>query len=226
MADNPTLASSRRALALAVVLLLTLGACSDSRPRATPPTTTQATTGSLLGGLITPSQLRRVPGFSTATVTGVPDVSVFADPDPRGPCGAVIVPPALTDAVGAAWESNTIRGGAQVVVRRPAAELQRYMAARIANTSQGCPPFFVTTRTGAQQEVKFESAVRVTRQADQSFAVVMAVKVGAEVRAQTIIEVRTGNLLSRVVLFTSGPLGGSIIRGIASLAAKSLLNVS
>ncbi|MDP1794889.1 MAG: hypothetical protein Q8K63_12220 [Acidimicrobiales bacterium] len=215
----------RGAAAAFVAVALATGACSDGGTTVAPPATTVAFTGPLVPALLTQSQLRRVPGFSTLVVVDVASATAFAEPDPRGPCGAPVPQLPLDDAMGTAWSSNTIRGGFQLVVRRPATELQRYMTARLRNTSENCPPFKIRTRSGGEQELKFESAVRITREAAQSFAVVMAVRVGADVRAQTIIEVRTGNLLSRAVLFTSRPVGSSVVRGIAALMAKSQRNV-
>lgn len=208
---------------LAVVLL---GACNGGGGGATGPTSTIPSTGALDAALLTQSQLRRVPGLSTATVSGLPTVDVFDDPDPRGACGGSVPRLGLADAIGTAWKATTIRSGAQVVLRRPAKELQQYLAARIKDARADCPVFEIKNRAGATQEMKFERAVSVTRNADQSLAIVLAVRVNGAVRAVTTIEVRTNNVLSRVVIFTNRPMPVPTVRGVASLIAKSLEAVS
>ncbi len=211
--------------ALLIALALVLGACSNGGAAA-PTASTVPSNGPLAPALLTQSQLRRVPGLSTTTLSGLPKIDVFDDPDPRGPCGRSIPRLGLADAIGASWHAESIRAGAQVVLRRPAAELQSYMQARIQNAVADCPAFEVTSRRGTKQQMKFDASVSITRNADQSLAVVMAIKVNGTVRAATTIEVRTGNVLSRAVVFTNQPMPVPTVRGIASLMAKSLEAVS
>ncbi len=212
----------RGAHALAAIAALVLASCSDGGAASTTTPSTISSGGSLAPALLTSSQLRRVPGFSTATLTSVPKVEVFDDPNPRGPCGGAVPRINLDDAIGSSWTANTIRSGAQLVLRRPATELQTYMAARIRDAVADCPVFQLQSRTGVAQEMKFDDAVNVTRDADQSLAIVMAIRLNGEVRAATTIEIRNGNVLSRAVVFSSRPMPRSTVRGIASLMAKSL----
>lgn len=212
---------------MCAVLLVLSGACSSGPARpATATPTTIASTGPLDAALLTQSQLRRVPGFATAVVAALSDIRVFADDEPRGPCGAELDPLPLDDALGAAWQTSSIRAGGQLVLRRPARQLQRYIAARIDDAQPDCPVFETKTARGETQEAKFDVAIPVTRNADQSLAVVTAVQTNGTVRALTTIEIRTGNLLSRVVVVTDVPMPTPTVRGIASLMAKSLSAVS
>jgi hypothetical protein len=150
------------------------------------------------------------------------DVKVFKDPDPRGPCGAKVPVLKLTDAVGLSWAAPTIRGGAQLVIRRPAGEAKRYLTARLNDIHPRCAVYTTKTAQGVTQEVKYEGAVRVASQADQALAVVTAIRIRNEVRAATAIEVRRGDVLSRTVIFTEVPMDNTIVRGIAALMANGL----
>lgn len=217
---------------LCVMAVTLLGACnggaSGNKAQPTPsgPTTTLATTGPLDPALINQSQLRRVPGFSTALVAPLADAVAFDEPDPRGPCGASMPVLAFDEAAATGWRASNLRAGGQVVVRRPAGELQSFMAARIRDARENCPAFEMKNRQGQMQISKFDAAVHVTRNADQSLAVVMAVRVNGVLRAATTIEVRTGNLLSRAVVVTNKPMGTPTVRGLASLMAKALDSVA
>ena len=205
-----------------VALLLPLASCSNGGTNAQAPTTTVPVPAEVSSALLTASKLRRVPGFSTAKVANVASLEVFDDPDPRGPCGTPVPRLDLSDAAGAGWATSTIRTGAQIVLRRPAKELQSYVAARIRDARGGCPVFTVKNRAGEPQEMRFAEAIGVTRDADQSLAVVTAVRVEGAVRAVTTIEVRTNDVLSRAIIVTARPLATPTVRGLASLMAKSL----
>jgi hypothetical protein len=210
-------------VAVGVVALLTLGGCGGSKAAPqTAPQITVSTEGPLSPALLSGSQLRRVPGFSTASVTPFAAVKVFEDPDPRGPCGGNVPVLKLDDAVGLSWSAQTIRGGAQLVIRRPAGEVKRYLTARLSDIRPQCDIYTTKTAEGVTQEVKYEGAIRVAPQADQSLAVVTAIKINGEVRAATAIEVRRGDVLSRTVIFTEAPMDNTIVRGIAALMAKGL----
>lgn len=205
---------------------LLVGACSRGGGETASPTSTVPSTGLVAAALLNESQLRRVPGFSTAVVTSLPTVAAFDEENPVGPCGGPVPRLDLDDAMAASWRATTIRTGAQLVVRRPAAELQRYMAARIADARADCPAYKTKSRAGVTQEMSFDEAIRVTRDADQSLAVVMAVRAQGSLRALTTIEVRSGNLLARAVILTNRPPATPTVRGIASLMAKALAAVS
>jgi hypothetical protein len=207
-------------------MVVMLGACGGDKPAGAPAGVTVPSTGPLESALLTQSQLRRVPGLATALVNPLPDAAPFDEPDPRGPCGAPLPVLALDDAMATGWRATSIRAGGQVVLRRPASELQRYMAARIRDTKDDCPAFQTKNRQGVTQETKFDAAVRVTRNADQSLAVVMALRLDGSLRAATTIEVRSGNLLSRAVIVTNRPMPTPTVRGIASLMANALASVA
>ena len=199
-------------------MFLAFGACGGAKPAAVKGgQLTVSADGPLAPGLISASQLRQVPGFSTATLQPLANVKIFQDPDPRGPCGGKVPVLKLDDAVGLAWTAQPIRGGAQLVIRRPAGEAKKYLTARLNDIGTGCGIYTTKTAQGVTQEVKFEGAVRVAPDADQSLAAVSAIRIGADVRAATAIEVRRGDVLSRTVVFSDAPMDNTIVRGIAAL---------
>lgn len=214
-----------RAAWLALVVALTASACSRSPARPAATTTTTTAVVSLDPALLSQSQLRRVPGFSNALVFPLPTLARFDDPDPRGPCGGRVPTLDLANASGTSWRNGSDAAGAQLVVRGSPDALGEYMTARIRDGVADCPAFRFRTRSGGTQEAKFERAIAVTRNADQSLAVVMATRVAGRVRAQTVIEVRTGAVLSRALIVTDRPLPGASVRGIASVMARLLSGV-
>ena len=213
----------RRVAAIGLAVACVFAACGGNKPAARPsPLITVPAAGPLAPALLSASQLRRVPGFSTAVVTPLVDVKILQDPDPRGPCGGKVPVLALDDAAGLSWSAEAIRGGAQLVIRRPAGQVKTYLTARLNDISPHCGVYTTQTAQGLTQEVKYEGAVRITGQADQSLAVVTAIKINGDVRAATAIEVRRGDVLSRTVIFTAAPLDNTIVRGIGALMAKGL----
>jgi hypothetical protein len=206
-----------------LVVALVGSACggSDGGGEATP--VTVGAEGPLVAGVLTQTQLRQVPGLSTAKVTALGDTSLFADPDPRGPCGGKVPVLSLKDAVGAAISAETIRGGAQLIVRLPSGAAKRYLDARMANTTSGCPEYQTVTQQGATQRVQLVRIVRLHREFQQALAVVTALKVGTNVRAATQIEVRFNDILARVVILTNVPMANVSVRGIAALVGRGLL---
>lgn len=184
---------------------------------------TVAVFGPLDAALLTQTQLRQVPGFATTKVTPLQAPVLFEDPDPRAPCGAKVPKLSLRDAVGIAMTAESIRGGAQLVIRLPSGAAKGYLDARQANTSKGCPEYETTTNQGAKQRVLLVRVVRLHREFDQALAVVTALKIGDNVRAATQIEVRRGDILSRTVVFTNAPFSNQSVRGIASLMGQNLL---
>lgn len=218
----------RRALALALALCAFVGgaACKGAKGPAISTSTTASISGPLNPALLSAAQLQRVPGFSTAGVTPVQNISLLQDNDPRGACGAKVASLPLTDAVGNAWTAQQIRGGAQVVMRLEVGEAKSYLDARRADARADCPEYTVKNAQGLDQTVRLDSIVVLPRGTEQAFAVVNAIKIGDVVRAQTIIEVRRGDVLSRTVLLSATPLATQTLRGIGALMGKALLNLS
>lgn len=215
-------------MALALVMCAVVGsaACKGAKGPAVSTSTTASIAGPLTPGLLSAAQLQRVPGFSTAGVKPIAQLSILEDNDPRGACGAKVPVLALDDAVGAAWTAQTIRGGSQMVIRRPVGKAKEYLDARRADAAADCAVYTARNAQGLEQEVRLDSIVVLPRGNEQSFAVVNAIKIGDIVRAQTIIEVRRGDVISRAVLLSETPLANQTVRGIGALMGKALLNLS
>ena len=210
-------------MVVACIAALAMSGCGGGKGAATRPTQpTVGAEGPLAAGLLTQTQLRQVPGLSTAKVSPLQEMTVFADPDPRGPCGGKVPGVPLRDASAVAITARTIRGGAQLVARLPAGAAKRYLDARIADANDGCPEYQTVTQQGTAQRVLLVRVVRLHSEFEQALAVVTALKVGENVRAATQIEVRRGDILSRVVIFSNSPVANVAVRGIASLVGQNL----
>jgi hypothetical protein len=210
---------------LLVLLVLVAGACGGNGNGAKGSNTPRITVGAdgpLAPGVLSQDQLRHVPGLSTATVTALDDTAPFVDPDPRGPCGAKVPAVSLREASGVLIKADTIRGGAELVLRLPAGAAQKVLDARMANAIAGCPEYATVTHQGVAQRVLLVRIVRLHKEFQQALAVVNAIKIGDSVRAATQIEVRRGDILARTVIFTETPLADATVRGIASLMGRNL----
>jgi hypothetical protein len=207
---------------LLVVPALLAAACGGGGGGAGTPRVTVGPRGPLEEALLTATQIRQVPSLSTAKVAPLAALGVFDDPDPRAPCGATVPRLALTDVAAIGISAENIRGGAQLIARLGPGEAKRYLDARQADTSKGCPPYDVETDNGTTQRVQLVRVVRVHREFDQALAVVLAVTVGTTVRAATEIEVRRGDILARAVIYTNLPLPNTSVRGIASVMGRNL----
>jgi hypothetical protein len=206
------------------VLLVGLFGAACGGSGAAPSASTTSTVGAagpLGAGLLTEAQLHHVPGLSTVKVS-LADTSVFADPDPRGPCGAKVPVLPLADAAGVTVTAASIRGGAELIVRLAHGAAQRYLDARMADTVKGCPEYQTVTRGGASQRVLLVRVVNLRREFEQALAVVTALKIGTSVRAATQIDVRRGDILARVVIFTNLPMANAAVRSVASLTGRDL----
>jgi hypothetical protein len=213
----------RRLLPIVLLVAFVATACGGSGETGAPTRVTVGASGPLAKGLLTQTQLRQVPGLSSAKVTTLEETAIFEDPDPRGPCGGKVPAVSLKDAVGVAISAQTIRGGAELIARLPSGVAQAYLDARMANTTLGCPEYQTVTHQGATQRVQLVRIVRLHREFQQALAVVTALKVGDSVRAATQIEVRYNDIISRVVIFTNVPMANVAVRGIASLMGSGLL---
>ncbi|HVT78633.1 MAG TPA: hypothetical protein VHD87_16455 [Acidimicrobiales bacterium] len=213
----------RRAVGILLVAAL-VGGCGggSSGKKSNTAAINAGDTGPLAPALLTQSQLRQVPGLSTAVVTSLKQTTFFADPDPRGPCGAKVPALSVKDAVGVAIKADGVRGAAQIVARLPEGTAKKILDARMADSTAGCPEFETVTHQGVHQRVLLVRIVRLHKEFEQALAVVNAIKIGKSVRAATQIDVRDGDVVSRIVIFTTAPIDNVTVRGIASLMGQNL----
>jgi hypothetical protein len=212
-----------RHFVVGVIVVALLGACGGADGRGS--STTRVTVGPLgplEAALLTPTQLRQVPGLASATVKPLTDLTIFDDDDPRAPCGAVVPKLDLDDTAAVSIAAETIRGGVELIARLPPGAAKRYLDARQATTSKGCPEYETKSSGGQTQRVQLVRVVRLHREFEQGLAVVMALKVGTTVRAATEIELRRGDILARTVIYTNTPVSNITVRGIASLMGQNL----
>ena len=211
-----------RRFVLGVIVVALLASCGGSGGRAT--STTRVTVGPLgplESALLTQSQVRRVPALATAKVEPLTDLSAFENDDPRAPCGAKVPQISLEDTAAVLFTADNIGGGAELIARLPPGQAKRYLDARQATTSLGCPEYQITNR-GQLQHLQLVRVVRLHREFEQGLAVVMALKVGKTVRAVTEIELRRGDIVSRTVISSREPLPVASVRGLASVMGQNL----
>ncbi|HVV35642.1 MAG TPA: hypothetical protein VHC63_03500 [Acidimicrobiales bacterium] len=212
----------RRAVGILLVAVL-VGACGggNGAKKSNAAAITAGETGPLAPALLTQTQLRQVPGLSTAVVTSLTQTTYFADPDPRGPCGAKVPALSVKDAAGVAIKADALQA-AQIVTRLPEGTAKKILDARMADSTAGCPEFETVTHQGVHQRVLLVRIVRLHKEFEQALAVVNAIKIGKSVRAATQIDVRDGNVVSRIVIFTNAPIDNVTVRGVASLMGQNL----
>jgi hypothetical protein len=207
-----------------LLLVLAVAACGGHKRAngSNAPRVTVVSQGPLAPGLLTQTQLRQVPGLSTATVTSLQETAVFKDPDPRGPCGGKVSSISLNDAVGIAIKAETIRAGAELMTRLPPGGAKKYLDARMANATPGCPEYQTVTAQHVTQRVLLVRIVRLHKEFEQALAVISAIKIRSSVRAAAQIEVRHGDMLAKTIIFTNDPMDDVAVRGIASLMGRDL----
>lgn len=207
--------------ALALLTGVACGGSSSGRPGSSPALTVTPASP-LERALLTRTQLRQVPTLATAAVTPLRDLAVLDEADPRGPCGARLPRLSLADAVGVAIAADTIRGGVHAVVRLRPGVAKQFLDARQADTAPGCSAYTVRSPQGTRQTVQLVRVVPLHREFEQAIAVILAVTVDDSVRAATLIEVRSGDVLARTVLYANQPPAHAAVRGIAAVMGQNL----
>ena len=206
-------------------LALTLGACGGgtTAPHSSMPRITVGSTGALGAGLLTSAQIGIIGGLTNPSVSSLSKSTFFEDPDPRGPCGARVPKLDLSHAAGVAVTSGEA-SGAELIVRRTDA---RAYATLLRNDARdGCADYSTTTHAGDTQTVRLIRIVPLDVVADQSLAIIRAVKVRSVVRAQETMVVTRGPYLASLVLFGGAPLGDQTIGQLADAMAHQLASLS
>jgi hypothetical protein len=126
---------------------------------------------------------------------------LFADPDPRGPCGTKIAQPDLS---GAAGESLTgAVNGAELIVRPGLATAEGYVSAMERDTRPGCARWQSMTNTGAMQTGQLLAEVPLSVPVDQATASVMKLTSVGQTFVATGILLREGGTLSVTIMLSS-----------------------
>jgi hypothetical protein len=192
---------------IALALALAWGACSGSESGSSTPRITARSSASeaLAGSLLSTDDVRSVAAQPRdVTVVSIDDLSLFENPDPRGPCGARIAFPDLGSGVGAGIQALSGLQGFEFVLRpnRPTAD--EFVDATESDTREGCASYTSRTNTGSMQSVKLLRVVQLPRLVDAETASVLAItNNGVRTEAATIV-MRRADVVAVVGLF--GPI--------------------
>lgn len=171
----------RRAVALALLGPVVVGACaSEADPRAdgrsnTPQITVGAPAPDVEDLLLSESEVREVAGLSAVVADDLADVSLYENPDPRGPCGAELDSVPAVEA-GRAFTSATTTAIQLVYVDDAA--VARYLEEVETDLRPGCGPHESLTNVGAVQHVSEPVAVDTAGIGDRSMAYTSEISVG------------------------------------------------
>lgn len=202
------------------LLLTTLALVSCGVPE---PAHEGALQADLAPALLTADEVRDAPGAPGGlTIAGGDRIDITQDPDPRGPCGAVV------DAV-------PFDAGAVAVFGRPDVILVHLVLVDTADLAErvidqhrsdlrpGCAPYAKTAQSGGTQQTELIREVALPDLGDESVAFLVRGVVGDAAPVyglQTLI--RRGTDLVALVLFTSEPLEDDFIRELAVTATRRL----
>ncbi len=220
------------------MVLCALAACSSAGSSAATSTSTSTTSsasktpqitvasdGPLAPALLTTDDLRAIEGLpADAAAVALSDLSVYVDPDPRGPCGAKVPVLDLASGAGVGIQSAPVQG-VELVARSDAKTASEYLDARVADAHAGCPEYETTTNRGEVQKVKLDRIIALQLDADQSLATQRAILVGDKVTSVTVIELRRGAVVAKLGLFAGTPLTAATVQGVAARVAERLAQV-
>jgi hypothetical protein len=207
---------------VALLLCLTAAACGGSAGAGSSTRGTAAAPAppALGRALLTAAGLRRVAG---AYVRQPP--SLVEDPDPRGPCGARIRQPPLSDGATVAFASRAPAEIFQWIGRLRPAVAAGLVASIRGDIRPGCPPYRTATPYGHPQLNRFLRALSLPPLGDQRVAVTLRVRPatrGARSVYATEIMIRDGGYVTAIAVSGLRPQPPPVVRAIAIRAAASL----
>jgi hypothetical protein len=214
---------------IAVALIVTIVSCScgstKSFSSSFTPRITDNPTSALRLGLLAAADLNSVSGIPTVSDVPVAQSAIFANPDPRAPCGAKLAIPKISDAI-AEFSSQT--GNAfEALGRVSARTASDLFEANRADMRSGCPPYETqTNHAGVTQRVAYQGSVPLGSVPDDAIAVRLQITNGPVTVDGVFIFIHRRDVLIYFVYFGDGALSGSSIADIAALASKHLDRVA
>jgi hypothetical protein len=206
-----------------VVFALVGAACSGKHalPSTTPKFTVQARLVDGADLLLTVDEARAIPGFADVSVKEIRDVPLFENPDPRGPCGAVIRNIRMAGAVGRVFAAGdtTVE---LVSVSGPDDEAN--VAEQQADHPIPCGPYKSTTNQGLTQTVSEIAFVQLPKFPGLAVAWVLRIDVGGtKMYGGAAMAIAKGHTvlvqLQSATPIDPGRFGAFVEKAIAKLAA-------
>ena len=130
-----------------MLLLAVLAGC-------VPPTDSSSNTTvdpNLSGPLLSEAEVRGIDGLLHLEAEELTELATYENPDPRGPCGAVVSQPPIRDALGRGFTALTLSVIELVVLSTETS--RAYLDAVLADGVDGCGEFTSTTNRGQTQTV-------------------------------------------------------------------------
>ena len=206
-----------------ILVLVCLAAAACGGAGGTGSSVKHVTAKALRRALLTAAQLPATPD----PYAGGPasPASITDDPDPRGPCGAMLTQPSLHRGAVAQFRSGDPAAVFQWVNRLPATVASAAVAAVSNDIRPGCPAFNSATPYGHPQRNTFVRAISLPSLGDQRVAITLRIRLmapGARAAYGTEILIRKGDYLTVVVLSGLQPQTPSVVRAVAASAAADL----
>ena len=213
----------RRVTRLIVVLvaMTAVGACSSSADSSIKSSTPRlkSSAARLEPGLLRQRQIEGIPGLEGLTKRRLDDTSAFENPDPRGPCGAVVPELKMSDGAIRVFATGN---GSQVffssIVPMGEPKAKAYMDAMVADAYPGCSPFHSTTNTGRTQEID-PTVVTLPPIADQQVGELGKVSVGGVTGHIAGVIFRQGGLVVSAQYLGADPLDAETLGVLAQQSA-------
>jgi hypothetical protein len=169
--------------------------------------------------LLTSSDVSAIDGFAGVPAADIADVPLFENPDPRGPCGAVVPEMSFDGLIG---RSFTGAGGALIeVVGEHTPARQAVFDAYAADSQPGCAPFESMTNTGARQRVSNIELVELSGIADAAHGVTMTIASGgAESEIAGIQVIQDGRFAYAMLIAETRPTAEDVVALVRRMAAR------
>jgi hypothetical protein len=193
----------------------------SSPPSKSAPLPTGTGTSSQQTALLTASEVSAIQGAPTG-VEVVPSQkgTLFQDPDPRGPCGAKVILPDLSQSAHVTFDAASF-GAFQVVVDQPVSMATAFATAWQRDTRAGCPPYTSRTNSGSTQISELLDLIPMPSLVDQAAGAFITVNSGQTVDTYAMV-LRSGGRLELDVLISPGSLAEAFVVGFAQAAESKL----
>ena len=142
---------TRRVVITAITAAALLAACTSDESQSSTPQISLDDGSSLVDRLLIPDDVALISGFDGVEAHDFEEFPVFENPDPRGPCGALVSVPTLDGAAGGALTGATI--GLIQLVTPASPEYQAYITTLLADQGPPCDRYISETNTGEIQNV-------------------------------------------------------------------------
>jgi hypothetical protein len=197
------------------------GACSDSES-VSERTRLTLTEADELGAevLLTEDDVASVAGFSDVVSAPMGDVSVFENPDQRGPCGALLPELPLEGASGRSFTGD--RAFVLEVVAPWGPGVEEYLSAVVADARPGCDDFESGNGTGITQLVTDVDSVGLGDLGTSSVGWTSVISINGSDDYSGSLALRASDRVAFLQVLSADPVDRSQLEALARLAADRL----